>query len=73
MFYLGNAMYVDALGEFDPAAFSSTKESHEQFRNVVVHDMSETLISDLEIRLGYPYVFKHRGECEHNIIFLDAR
>lgn len=66
MFFFGKTIYVDDLGKFDPADYSSKMEWK-------VSNMSETLISDLEIRLGYPYVYKHRGECEHNIVFLDAR
>ena len=66
MFFFGKTIYVDVPEGFDPAVYSSKMEWK-------VSNMSETLISDLEIRLGYPYVYKHRGECEHNIVFLDAR
>lgn len=35
--------------------------------------MEHTVISDLKIRLGFPYVYVHLGVCEHLITFLDAR
>lgn len=35
--------------------------------------MEEATISDLEIRLGFPYVYMHLGTCEHLITFVDAR
>lgn len=36
-------------------------------------NMHETIFLDLELRLGYPYVFLHQGNCEHIIIFTDVR
>lgn len=35
--------------------------------------MEKTTFSDLEIRLGKPYVYMHLGTCEHLIVFTDAR
>jgi snRNA-activating protein complex subunit 3 len=35
--------------------------------------MEDNTIGDLEIRLGFPYVFIHLGNCEHIITFVDAR
>lgn len=35
--------------------------------------MEDSTVADLEIRLGYPYVFMHLGSCEHLITFVDAR
>nr|XP_045622629.1 snRNA-activating protein complex subunit 3-like isoform X1 [Procambarus clarkii]XP_045622630.1 snRNA-activating protein complex subunit 3-like isoform X1 [Procambarus clarkii] len=35
--------------------------------------MHETTFMDLEVRLGYPYVYLHQGNCEHIIIFTDVR
>ncbi|EEC17095.1 conserved hypothetical protein [Ixodes scapularis] len=28
---------------------------------------------DLELRLGYPYVYLHQGHCEHLLVFSDLR
>ncbi len=35
--------------------------------------MEHTKIEDLDVRLGYPYVFCHQGDHEHLISFSDAR
>ncbi|KAG7165822.1 snRNA-activating protein complex subunit 3-like [Homarus americanus] len=35
--------------------------------------MQETTFLDLELRLGYPYVYLHLGNCEHIITFTDVR
>ncbi|XP_011406075.2 PREDICTED: snRNA-activating protein complex subunit 3-like [Amphimedon queenslandica] len=36
-------------------------------------DMSQVTFSDLKIRLGYPYLYCHHGNCEHIMIFNDIR
>ena len=35
--------------------------------------MKETTFENLELRLGYPYLFCHQGNCEHIVIFKDMR
>nr|XP_047139374.1 snRNA-activating protein complex subunit 3 isoform X2 [Hydra vulgaris] len=35
--------------------------------------MENTTFSDLKIRLGYPYLYCHQGNCEHLIVFNDMR
>ncbi|GJQ88329.1 hypothetical protein Trydic_g3805 [Trypoxylus dichotomus] len=35
--------------------------------------MDEVQIQDLNFRLGYPYIYQHRGNCEHVIVFSDVR
>ncbi|CAG2158360.1 unnamed protein product [Oppiella nova] len=35
--------------------------------------MDETKFSDLEIQLGYPYLYQHQGDCEHILVFSDIR
>jgi len=36
-------------------------------------NMEETTFADLNIRLGYPYLLCHQGDCEHILIFSDMR
>jgi snRNA-activating protein complex subunit 3 len=36
-------------------------------------NMSTVTFQDLHIRLGYPYLYCHHGNCEHPIIFTDMR
>lgn len=44
------------------------------FGSVKVKDMKNIKISDLNIRLGHPYVFIHMGgQCEHQFVFSDLR
>lgn len=38
-----------------------------------IGDMVNTRFEDLSLRLGYPYLFCHHGNCEHAIIFTDLR
>ena len=35
--------------------------------------MEDTKMCDLNIRLGYPYLYCHQGNCEHLLIFTDMR
>ncbi|CAH3195011.1 unnamed protein product, partial [Porites evermanni] len=35
--------------------------------------MEDMVFEDLKIRLGYPYLYCHQGNCEHLIIFTDLR
>lgn len=60
-FIFGEAVYVD-----DPT------QTEMNFSGAV-KDMNSSKIEDLEIRLGFPYVFMHHRHCEHTIKFLQAR
>ena len=42
------------------------------FSGAVVKSM-DSLIEELDILLGFPYVFMHSDKCEHAITFLQAR
>ncbi|KAJ4433084.1 hypothetical protein ANN_15341 [Periplaneta americana] len=35
--------------------------------------MEDTKFEDLTVRLGYPYVYQHQGNCEHLLVFSDVR
>ncbi|XP_071452080.1 snRNA-activating protein complex subunit 3-like [Hetaerina americana] len=35
--------------------------------------MENAKLEDLNLRLGYPYVYVHQGSCEHVVVFSDAR
>ena len=35
--------------------------------------MEDIVFEDLKIKLGYPYLYCHQGNCEHLIIFTDLR
>ncbi|XP_033120756.1 snRNA-activating protein complex subunit 3-like [Anneissia japonica] len=42
----------------------------ESFRSA---DMDEITIGSLKVRLGYPYLYRHQGDCEHIFMFTDIR
>ncbi|XP_071546896.1 snRNA-activating protein complex subunit 3 isoform X1 [Panulirus ornatus] len=48
-------------------------QRHSEIGELKSKSMHETTFLDLELRLGYPYVFLHQGNCEHIIIFTDVR
>jgi len=35
--------------------------------------MEDRCFKDVKIRLGYPYLYCHQGNCEHIVVFLDMR
>lgn len=47
-------------------------EDQKEISALTTADMHKTLISDLKPRFNYPYVYQHRGECEHAIVFKSA-
>lgn len=41
--------------------------------NFKTANMSDVKLKDLKIKLGYPYVYQHQGNCEHLVVFTDMR
>lgn len=41
--------------------------------NFKVLHMDKVKIKDLTFRIGYPYIYQHRGNCEHVFVFSDVR
>lgn len=75
MFYIGNAFYIDMRRE-DNIDYSTVVRTWAEKRKIAVGPvqmMENTKIKDLVIRFGYPYLYQHLGDCEHLIIFSDAR
>ncbi|KAL5481985.1 hypothetical protein EMCRGX_G022263 [Ephydatia muelleri] len=81
-FFISNTFYND-MRHPDSTDYSkrfiSTVESSElintsprldHFRPA---DMASTKFEDIELRLGYPYLYCHHGNCEHLVIFSDIR
>ncbi|XP_068233606.1 uncharacterized protein Pbp49 [Palaemon carinicauda] len=48
-------------------------KKHSEIGELTTEIMHETRFIDLEIRLGFPYVYVHQGNCEHLIVFTDVR
>lgn len=75
MFYIGNKFYIDR--RFDSCKdYSAPVIEWGKKRNIKfdgVEKMEDTYLCQLKLRLGYPYVYIHLSNCEHIIIFTDAR
>lgn len=74
MFYFDNTFYVDTSKGAEDYSEGIRKWASERgiFLGETV-SMKDMKVEDLELRFGYPYVFKHQGLCEHLIILSDAR
>lgn len=35
--------------------------------------MEDTLLVDLKVKVGFPYLYSHQGDCEHLVIITDVR
>ncbi|XP_076066585.1 proximal sequence element A Pbp49 isoform X2 [Oratosquilla oratoria] len=75
-FYINGIFYNDMR---DPTAkdYSSVIRSwaqrHEQCGEMKVANMEAVTFNELELRLGYPYLYLHQGNCEHLMVFTDVR
>lgn len=78
LFIIENTFYYDdrfELESFD-TIFDWTKQSSHSVKKSDCFEkksMTSTRFEDLEILLGYPYVYMHRGNCEHLLVFTDIR
>lgn len=72
--FIEGSLYVDH--RFDVSDYETPIHDFLTSRGKVVRivQLSEQtiLFSDLEIRLGQPYVFLHNGDCEHIFLFTDV-
>lgn len=78
MFYFGNTFYCDMRDplakDYGHVIETWAKQNPQIKLGPFEHRlMEDCTIADLEIRLGFPYVFIHLGSCEHLITFLEAR
>uniref|UniRef100_A0A8D8Q597 snRNA-activating protein complex subunit 3 n=1 Tax=Cacopsylla melanoneura TaxID=428564 RepID=A0A8D8Q597_9HEMI len=71
LFFFGNNFYIDGVKDYSKVI----KEWGERKKLSLgeTYPMSTTLFRDLTIRLNYPYLYQHLGDCEHTIIFTEAR
>ncbi|XP_077488212.1 snRNA-activating protein complex subunit 3-like [Amblyomma americanum] len=76
-FFIGNTFYNDMS---DPSCRDYSKVIIEwaknprrglgPFKTAIMEDVT---FDELELRLGYPYVYVHQGSCEHLLVFSDLR
>ncbi|KAJ8907418.1 hypothetical protein NDN08_007530 [Rhodosorus marinus] len=55
--------------EFREAAVNAAPSLN--YSNLSIEEMSSTTFDRLKIRLGFPYIYVHRQNCEHLIVFRD--
>lgn len=49
-------------------------ESHDRgYVNLQSSDMEDYTFNDLSLKIGFPYLFCHQGDCEHIVIITDIR
>ena len=78
-FFFGNTFYCNDNEATTNISYGAVidkwaKENPEMHIGPFEHkNMGDQTIGDLKIRLGFPYVFIHLGNCEHIITFMDAR
>ncbi|CAL4097232.1 unnamed protein product, partial [Meganyctiphanes norvegica] len=76
-FFYINGVFYDDMRHVDSKSYSEHivrwVRTRKEIGPMKRADMTRTCFSDLELRLGYPYIFMHQGNCEHIIIFTDVR
>ncbi|OTF81188.1 snRNA-activating complex subunit-like protein [Euroglyphus maynei] len=73
LYFIDNVFYYD--DRFESESFDSIFDWSKKSNDCLAKKsmMSETRFEDLSIRLGYPYLYIHRGNCEHLLVFTDIR
>ncbi|XP_035667237.1 snRNA-activating protein complex subunit 3-like [Branchiostoma floridae] len=76
-FFIENVFYNDFRYEDNRDLSRNVREweqnKHEGKGSYTTQHMEDVKFNDLHIRLGYPYLYCHQGDCEHLIIFKDLR
>lgn len=76
-FYIGDTFYNDmsdpSCRDYSKVIREWAEDGKRQVGPFKTALMEETTFGDLELRLGYPYVYVHQGYCEHLIVFSDMR
>ncbi|CAN7940025.1 unnamed protein product, partial [Ixodes hexagonus] len=76
-FYIGNTFYNDlslsSCKDYSQVIRDWAQNSRREVGPFESRRMETTRFVDLELRLGYPYVYVHQGHCEHLLVFSDLR
>jgi len=75
MFYIGNDFYIDKRNPkcIDYSVVIKDWGSRRNIKLGQTYLMEDTKFQDMTVRLGYPYLYQHQGNCEHLICFSDVR
>lgn len=76
-FFINNTFYNDLSNpnnrDYSEVIVKWAKEPNRGIGPFQKKLMEETNFIDLDIQLGYPYLYLHQGNCEHLIVFKDLR
>uniref|UniRef100_T1IWR8 snRNA-activating protein complex subunit 3 n=1 Tax=Strigamia maritima TaxID=126957 RepID=T1IWR8_STRMM len=78
LFYINGTLYDDMRNPQSRANSGAIVEWANQYPDMEIGPfetklMEETRFIDLKVRLGYPYLYQHQGDCEHLLVFQDIR
>lgn len=74
-FFIGDTFYNDTRQptiDYSEVIRNWAK-NHENIAELKTASMEDTKFQDLTIRMGYPYVYQHYGNCEHLFTVSDVR
>lgn len=74
-FYIENTFYNDERDSKnkDNSVFIRKWGEGKNFGPFDVKKMEDTRLDSLSVRFCYPWLYQHQGNCEHLIVFNDAR
>ena len=76
LFYINGTFFTDMRNKLakdyseNLLRWAAKQHDHGEYK---VEEMSDARLSDLTIRLGFPYLYLHQGDCEHLLTFTDVR
>jgi len=70
---LGNQVFGEGAVDISTALADWINEKPNKNLGPFVKGDNKTMLKDLTVRFGYPYVYIHIGKCEHIIVFHQAR
>lgn len=74
-FFIGDTFYNDTRQptiDYSEVIRNWAKK-HDNIRELKIESMEDTKFQDLTVRLGYPYLYQHYGNCEHLFTISDIR
>lgn len=74
-FFIGDTFYNDTRQPtIDYSEFiRNWAKNHDNIAELKTDSMEDTKFEDLTVRLGYPYLYQHSGNCEHLFTISDIR
>lgn len=75
MFFINDKFFIDSRypGNIDYSDVIKKWAAGKNLDLNVTLSMETSSFNMIDLRLGYPYLYMHQGNCEHLIVFTDAR